>query len=454
MSEMARGISLVSLLRKQLRRPIISLPAGGFIIDSMTFKYRRKITITEQSGSDLTDYQVLIELNSTNFDFSHAQTNGEDIRFTDADGNLLDYWIEEWDALNETAKVWVKVPSIPANDTAEIYMYYGNSEITSASNASETFIRVIDGLVASWHLDEGSGTTAYDTSGNDNDGTLGPGSGSVSNEKFTSNYDNWVQLKHTNIDEDSEIVTTLDESVTYIRGIDYEMDYANGKIKVLSTGSMEDNTDYYIDYTYSNSHPLWVDGKFGKALNFDGVDDNVKLTSNPDLTQGGSFEAWISPVDVDVAECIWMIKPTGASDWISVIIRWGNLGLSYYDGDAGTYRNAAKSFPSGSWYHIVATWTEKGQDRLVYINGDSSSQLDGYNNWLAKGHYIGSEVSEDYFNGVIDEVRIYNRTLSEEEISDLHNNYGYTTENYPGKVLVRKYTRPEPSVSVEVEETA
>jgi len=103
------------------------------------FKYRRKITITEQSGSDLTDYQVLIELNSTNFDFSHAQTNGEDIRFTDASGNLLDYWIEEWDAVNEGAKVWVKVPSIPANSSVEIFMYYGNSEVVDASDGDAVF---------------------------------------------------------------------------------------------------------------------------------------------------------------------------------------------------------------------------------------------------------------------------------------------------------------------------
>ena len=105
-----------------------------------SFKYRRKITITEQSGSDLTDYQVLIELNSSNFDFSHAQTNGEDIRFTDASGNLLDYWIEEWDAVNQSAKIWVKVPHVPANGTAEIFMYYGNPELASASNPDETFL--------------------------------------------------------------------------------------------------------------------------------------------------------------------------------------------------------------------------------------------------------------------------------------------------------------------------
>ena len=95
----------------------------------LPFKYRRKITITEQSGNDLTYYQVLIELNSTNFDFSHAQTNGEDIRFTDANGNLLDYWIEEWDAVNEKARIWVEVPSIPANSEIEIYCYSDDTEI-------------------------------------------------------------------------------------------------------------------------------------------------------------------------------------------------------------------------------------------------------------------------------------------------------------------------------------
>ena len=55
---------------------------------------------------------------------------------------------------------------------------------------------------------------------------------------------------------------------------------------------------------------------------------------------------------------------------------------------------------------------------------------------------------------MLDEVRIYNKALTGAEISDIYNNYGYTTENYPGKVLVRKYTEPEPSVSLGEEETA
>jgi len=119
--------------------PLLDVHHRSYISFGFVEDYARKVTITEQSGSDLSYYQVLIELNSSNFDFSHAQTNGEDIRFTDASGNLLDYWIEEWDSVNETAKVWVEVPSIPANSSVEIWMYYGNPTVASASDGEAVF---------------------------------------------------------------------------------------------------------------------------------------------------------------------------------------------------------------------------------------------------------------------------------------------------------------------------
>ena len=122
---------------------LTDLRSLGFFLNR-NFKYRRAIKITEQSGNNLSDYQVRIDLDATNFDFSHAQTNGDDIRFTDANGNLLSYWIEEWDAVNKTAKVWVKVPSIPANSTVKIYMYYGNPELSGKSNGYKTFVAFHD----------------------------------------------------------------------------------------------------------------------------------------------------------------------------------------------------------------------------------------------------------------------------------------------------------------------
>jgi len=102
--------------------------------------YRRAITITEQSGSTLTDYQVRIDLNSSNFDFSKANADGRDIRFTADDGEtLLSYYIEKWDDVNEEAIIWVKVPSIPANGSVTIYMYYGNPSAVSESDGEAVF---------------------------------------------------------------------------------------------------------------------------------------------------------------------------------------------------------------------------------------------------------------------------------------------------------------------------
>jgi len=106
---------------------------------SAAFKYRRKITITEQSGENLTDYQVCIELDSSNFDFSHAQSDGSDIRFADENGGLLSHWIESWDVDSEQARVWVKIPSLSANSEREIYMYYGNTDLESGSNGEKVF---------------------------------------------------------------------------------------------------------------------------------------------------------------------------------------------------------------------------------------------------------------------------------------------------------------------------
>jgi len=344
------------------------------------FKYRRKITITEQSGSDLTDYQVLIELNSTNFNFEHAQTNGEDIRFTDASGNLLDYWIEEWGAVNEIAKVWVKVPSIPANSSVEISMFYGNSEITSASDAASTFIRIIDGVVGSWHFDEGSGAAVYDSSGNGNNGTI-----------------------------------------------------------------------------YGAS---WIDGKFGRALSFDGVDDYVEINEvDNTLTPGTSnysIELWFKLSSESTGHRGLVSKGVFQGNGAYTTYIYDSDFAKWYSDGTNTVSGVTGNLNDGQWHHIV--FTKNGDEHRIYLDGvlDNSKTLTDVDITSEENVIIGARSggSDAFFLGVIDEVRIYNSALSEEGISDLYNNYGYTTENYPGKVLVRKYTEPEPSVSISEEETA
>ncbi|MBI4713328.1 MAG: DUF2341 domain-containing protein, partial [Planctomycetes bacterium] len=144
---------------------------------------RSPIVITETSGALLTNYQVLIEIQGSNpanpnyIDFAKVLANGDDIRFTKSDGStLLDYWIESWDDVGLTAKIWVEVDSLPASTATTIYVYYNNPAEPAASSVANTFIREIDGgqpVKGAWTLDD----NAQDTSGNANHGTLNGGMG-------------------------------------------------------------------------------------------------------------------------------------------------------------------------------------------------------------------------------------------------------------------------------------
>ena len=111
--------------------PSLSNSGGG------SWLYSKDITINNP-GAALTDYQVMVTLDSSNFQFSQVQANGEDIRFTEASGSELSYWIESWDSVGNSAKTWVKVPSIPSGTTT-IRLYYGNPSAKSSSNGDATF---------------------------------------------------------------------------------------------------------------------------------------------------------------------------------------------------------------------------------------------------------------------------------------------------------------------------
>src|SRR3972149_4096369 len=103
-----------------------------------TWKYQRDISIKENTGTALTDYQVMIELKGADFP-GEAKSDGADVRFTDSNGNELNYWIESWDHAGKNAKIWVKVPSISTSAVSIIRMYYGNPTSTSSSNGDMTF---------------------------------------------------------------------------------------------------------------------------------------------------------------------------------------------------------------------------------------------------------------------------------------------------------------------------
>jgi len=105
------------------------------------YSYRKKITIKGETGAE-TDYQVSLSVgDASGGDFhleSHCTDFPNDIRFTDNDGETeLSYWIK--DAAADPIEVWIKVTD-DLDSNVDIYVYYGKSGDSTASNGVNTFI--------------------------------------------------------------------------------------------------------------------------------------------------------------------------------------------------------------------------------------------------------------------------------------------------------------------------
>jgi hypothetical protein len=183
-----------------------------------------------------------------------------------------------------------------------------------------------------------------------------------------------------------------------------------------------------------------VDGQFGfgRALSFDGVASivNVEHSASLALTTGMTLEAWVNPSANAGA------APNGG--WRTVILKErGTDGLAYAlygnDGDmnpsrpAGYVHNGAgvgtdkeatsePELPIGFWSHIAVTF-DNDSIRL-YVNGELRGELAAPGEIAAStsplrigGNNVFSVPGTEFFAGLIDEVRVYNRALSAAEIT-------------------------------------
>ncbi|MFA6448281.1 MAG: DUF2341 domain-containing protein, partial [bacterium] len=103
--------------------------------------YRKKITVDNTASSNaLYDYQILVTLNAGNFDFSKARADGGDLRFygNTGQGTPLKYWLQNYNSVGQTARIWVKVTEIPAGAEYSVYMYYGYASATTTDSITDT----------------------------------------------------------------------------------------------------------------------------------------------------------------------------------------------------------------------------------------------------------------------------------------------------------------------------
>ncbi len=199
------------------------------------------------------------------------------------------------------------------------------------------------------------------------------------------------------------------------RAVDWSGNGNNGTLTNMNTG---------IDNCTGNCSGWTANGKFGKALEFDAVDDYVDI----DKDLSGNFssitlEAWVNGKQASSSTNLFQALPNA----VLLHFRGSGFYLTAEDETTSGYLAWSPIPPLNEWVHMVATWD--GQTMKLYFNGAAQStnlSFDGGSTGKLKSStnlYIGEYFSagNPLFNGTIDEVRIFNRALAPEEINASYN---------------------------------
>jgi hypothetical protein len=197
----------------------------------------------------------------------------------------------------------------------------------------------------------------------------------------------------------------------------YSFDEGSGTTVADSSGN--GNTGTITNATWTTA------GKHGNALSFNGTSSMVTIPDAPslDLTKGMTLEAWVDPTAVSNAWRDVLYKGNGANDNYmlysssqptSFPATGGSFGSS---SDVPTFGTAV--LPLNTWTHLAATYD--GAHVLLYVNGVQVASLAETGNILTSTNplQIGGDTFNtggQHFQGLIDDVRIYNQALSQSAI--------------------------------------
>ena len=183
-------------------------------------------------------------------------------------------------------------------------------------------------------------------------------------------------------------------------------------------------------------------GNANKAYSFDGVNDKIEMTPQGYSTTNFSSSVWINKSIFNGFGCI-----VGKSNWSDAqsegfalavnesIISSAIKGQTCNPGSGWNSTTVSKGNNfDNQWQHLVITYD--GLNRKMYLNSiliQQSSVVNGSNNCIGGQIKVGAwwQSQPQWFNGRIDDIGIWNRTLSECEILDLYNSQLGSFKNTP-----------------------
>jgi hypothetical protein len=189
-------------------------------------------------------------------------------------------------------------------------------------------------------------------------------------------------------------------------------------------------------------NPKWVNGKFGSALSFDGAGDTVEIKHADILntTTAVTMEMWVkTPGGAEVKQAgiekgIWAV-----GEYSLYPVYEGGTVVQFYDlppacGDAGI---KGRGIMDDKWHYLAGVWD--GKTIYLYIDGEleKSGACAGSLGTTKQGLYIGSRVgNERFLTGTVDEVRMYDRALTQAEIQKDMETFGKYAVSPSGKLAV------------------
>ena len=172
--------------------------------------------------------------------------------------------------------------------------------------------------------------------------------------------------------------------------------------------------------------PKWVDGKFGKALEFDGTDDAVEIPDSDSLNDVDDLTilAWVF-LNREVTSGTWN-SLVGKKPYTSGYLMWIEVpqepcGLVYVN--ARFDNRAGMQIDIDKWYHLAFTRVHDG-DMEFFINGDlvkEAKSSSGVISTLAAPISIAGQ-SPQVLDGIVDDVAIFNVALTKDSISSIMKN--------------------------------